>query len=50
MAKNIIKLNKGDSYEFKLRIPNKSDSSKNYLLTEKDAVYFALMFPHQTPY
>ena len=38
MAKNIIKLNRGDSYEFNVRIPD---------LTDKDVVYFALLYPHQ---
>lgn len=47
MAKNIIKLNRGDSYEFKINIPDKEDCTKNYLLTGSDVVYFALLYPHQ---
>lgn len=47
MSNKIIKLNRGDSYEFILRIPDKSNCSKNYILTEQDVVYFALMYPHQ---
>ena len=47
MAKNIIKLNRGDSYEFKVSIPDKEDASKNYTLTGTDAIYFALLYPHQ---
>lgn len=47
MAKNIIKLNRGDSYEFTVRITDKHDIDKNYILTSKDAVYFALLYPHQ---
>lgn len=47
MAKNIIKLNRGDSYEFKVCIPDKEDSTKNYILTGSDIVYFALLYPYQ---
>lgn len=47
MATNIIKLNRGDSYEFKVRIHDKLDIDKNYILTDKDAVYFAFLCPHQ---
>ena len=47
MAKNIIKLNRGDSYDFKVSIPDKEDCTKNYILTGKDVVYFALLYPHQ---
>lgn len=46
MAKNIIKLNRGDSYEFKVHIPDKN-MAKNYILTEADVLYFALLYPHQ---
>jgi hypothetical protein len=37
MAKNIIKLNRGDSYAFKV--------SAN--LSKTDVAYFALLYPHQ---
>jgi len=47
MAKNIIKLNRGDSYEFKISIPDKEDSTKNFILTGSDVIYFALLHPHQ---
>ncbi len=47
MAKNIIKINRGDSYEFRVHIPDKEDSTKNFILTDADVVYFALLFPHQ---
>ena len=47
MSTKIIKLNRGDSFEFVVTIPDKTDCTKNYLLTEKDAVYFAIMYPHQ---
>ncbi len=47
MAKNIIKLNRGDSYEFTVSIPDKKDATKNYFLTDFDVIYFALLYPHQ---
>ena len=47
MSTQIIKLNRGDSYEFIINIPDKEDISKHYLLTERDVIYFALMYPHQ---
>lgn len=47
MAKNIIKLNRGDSYEFVVAAPDKEDNSKNYILTGNDVIYFALLCPHQ---
>jgi hypothetical protein len=47
MSNKIIKINRGDSYEFNTSIPRKEDFSKNYFLTEMDAVYFAIMLPHQ---
>jgi hypothetical protein len=47
VSTKIIKINRGDSFEFKVNIPEKDDSSKSYILTDKDAVYFALMLPHQ---
>lgn len=49
MAKNIIKVNRGDSYEFKVSIPikDKENNVSNYILTGNDTVYFALLYPHQ---
>jgi hypothetical protein len=47
MAKNIIKLNRGDSYEFKVNVQDKEDCTKNYILTGNDAIYYALLYPHQ---
>ena len=47
MAKNIIKINRGDSYDFKVSIPDKEDCTKNYILTGSDVIYFALLYPHQ---
>lgn len=47
MAKNIIKLNRGDSCEFVVSAPSRKDASKNYILTGSDILYFALLYPHQ---
>ena len=47
MSINIIKINRGDSFDFSFKVTDKYDSSKTYLLTSKDAVYFALLYPHQ---
>jgi len=44
MSTKIIKINRGDSYEFTVRIPDKTG---NYLLTANDALYFAVMYPNQ---
>ena len=47
MSARIIKINRGDSYEFTTSIPCKDDFAKNYKLTVNDALYFALLHPHQ---
>ena len=47
MAKNIIKLNRGDSCEFTVGVPNKENPAENYILTDSDILYFALLYPHQ---
>ncbi len=47
MSTNIIKINRGDSYELPIRIPEKTDYFKNHKLKADEAVYFALMYPHQ---
>jgi hypothetical protein len=46
MSSRIIKINRGDSCEFFVNIPDKADGSENYLTTN-EVVYFALMYPHQ---
>lgn len=47
MSNKIIKLNRGDSYEFTLKVTER-DSNKPYMLeNNKDIVYFAILFPHQ---
>lgn len=47
MSKNIIKINMGDSFEFIEYVPDKKDLSKNYVLKPTDALYFAVLHPHQ---
>jgi hypothetical protein len=47
MSTRIIKVNRGDSYEFDIRVPDKKDSTKNYILTANDVIYFALLYPNQ---
>jgi hypothetical protein len=47
MSNKIIKINRGDSYEFSMNITDKEDFYKSYFLTETDVVYFAIMLPHQ---
>ena len=46
MATNIIKINRGDSFEFKLKV-TEAYNNKVYMLTDNDVVYFALMYPQQ---
>ena len=47
MSTRIIKINRGDSFELPVIIPDKADYTKPYFLTSKDALYFALMYPNQ---
>ena len=47
MSAHIIKINRGDSFEFVISIPDKTDVSKNYMLEATDALYFAVLYPHQ---
>ena len=47
MSKNIIKINRGDSFESSINIPNKIDTAQKYLLAANEAVYFAILYPHQ---
>jgi hypothetical protein len=47
VATNIIKLNRGDSYEFTVGIPDKKEITKNLILADSDVIYFALLYPHQ---
>ena len=49
MSNKIIKLNRGDSYNFTIAIPNSENALGDYykLVERKDVVYFAIMNPHQ---
>jgi hypothetical protein len=47
MSTRIIKINRGDSFEFATAIPDINDYTKNYILKATDALYFALCCPHQ---
>ena len=47
MSTRIIKINRGDSFEFTATIPNKDDASTNYILTAEDALYFAVCHPNR---
>jgi hypothetical protein len=47
MAKNIIKINRGDSYEFNVAIPDKTGTAESRNLTDTETIYFALLYPHQ---
>jgi hypothetical protein len=45
MSTRIIKINRGDSFEFPIILLDKKGDK--YLLTAHDALYFALMYPNQ---
>lgn len=47
MAKSIIKINRGDSFEYKLFITEKNDPASTHLLLANEAIYFALLYPNQ---
>lgn len=47
MSTNIIKLNRGDSFEFSIVVPDSKIPSKVHLLTADEAVYFAIVYPNQ---
>ena len=47
MSTKIIKVNRGDSCSLDIKVFSNKDVSKPYLLTASDAVYFALLNPHQ---
>ena len=48
MSTKIIKINRGDSYEFDITIPKRENPDENYILEEdQDVVYFAILKPHQ---
>lgn len=47
MSTQIIKINRGDSFEYVTEIPDKKDRNKNYLLSDKDTFYFAICHPNR---
>lgn len=47
MSNRIIKINRGDSFEFTITINEKYDIDKKHLLTANEAVYFALIHPNK---
>jgi hypothetical protein len=47
MSTRIIKINRGDSFEFKMAINEKNKCFEKHLLAVNEAVYFALLYPHQ---
>ena len=47
MSTQIIKINRGDSYSLDIKVTKSSFDDSPYLLTSRDAVYFALVYPHQ---
>ena len=48
MSNKIIKINRGDSYEFDVKITQKNGIDPYILQVGQDIVYFALLFPHQS--
>ena len=47
MSTRIVKINRGDSYEFFINVTDKYNESQKHLLTTNEVVYFALLYPHQ---
>ena len=47
MSTRIIKINRGDTYIFDIDVTEQACSNKKHLLEADEAVYFALMYPHQ---
>ena len=47
MSNRIIKLNRGDSHEFTIKVTQKNSTEPYLLENNKDIVYFAILFPHQ---
>ena len=48
MSNKIIKLNRGDSFEFDVKITQKNGIDPYILKVGQDIVYFAVMLPHQS--
>jgi hypothetical protein len=49
MAKNIIKLNRGDFHEFTVSIPEQYYASEEDVLVGSDLVCFAVLYPFRSP-
>ena len=47
MSTRITKVNRGDSCELVIDVFSSVDVTTPYILTSNDAVYFALVYPHQ---
>ena len=47
MSTRIIKINRGDSCELDIDVFSAKSGGRPYLLTPSDAVYFAIVYPHQ---
>lgn len=47
MSTRIIKINRGDTFEFSIDIHDKKDILKKHLLAVDEAVYFVLLYPNQ---
>lgn len=47
MSTKIIKINRGDTFEFKVDVLEKGSKDRKHLLKANEAVYFALLYPHQ---
>ena len=47
MSNKIIKINRGDSYKFTVKITEQNSTEPHFLEINKEVVYFAILFPHQ---
>lgn len=47
MSTGIIKINRGDSFEFTIQVPELDSINKSNILRADEAIYFALLCPHQ---
>ena len=47
MSTKIIKMNRGDSFELSVIIPDRADKNKHHLLSSDEILYFALLNPNQ---
>lgn len=47
MANNIIKMNRGDTYEFSLTVDDEASDTGKYVLQGNDIIYFGVMEPNK---